>query len=277
MVVMDVIGAHARRLPALDDRWTPRLHSREELERGLLEGAVAGVVSHPLDNVHEKVRLLLDGDRDKLFGLSSLSGALTFGDVLDLIAEASAAPIDHAAGFGPVRVAPKAVLDACEAMGDRLAAAAGRHSTVVIATGHPGGLDLLYRAVGELLVDAGATVLRPAEGASVTDPVWGRRWTLRYFSGVAMVTDRERPRHTHSPAAMERMLAEGSPDLVLADHGFAGAAIEAGVPTVSVADVNDPALLIAKAQGRTDVVVVMDDNVAPDAYWPCFQSVASRF
>jgi hypothetical protein len=277
MVAMDVIGAHARRLPALDDRWTPRPHSREELERGLLEGAVAGVVSHPLDNVHEKVRLLLDGDRDKLFGLSGLPDALTFGDVLDLIAGASAAPIDHAAGFGPVRVAPKAVLDACEAMGDRLAAAAGRDATVVIATGHPGGLDLLYRAIGELLVDAGATVLRPAEGASVTDPVWGRRWTLRYFGGVAMVTDRERPRHTHSPAAMERMLAEGSPDLVLADHGFAGAAIESGVPTVSVADVNDPALLIAKAQGRTDVVVVMDDNVAPDAYWPCFQSVASRF
>ena len=71
---------------------------------------------------------------------------------------------------------------------------------------------------------------------------------------------------------MQRMLAAERPDLVVADHGFAGAAIEAGVETVSVADVNDPALLVAKAQGRTDVVVVMDDHVAADAYWPCFQA-----
>ncbi len=50
----------------------------------------------------------------------------------------------------------------------------------------------------------------------------------------------------------------------MADHGFAGAAIEAGVETLSIADVNDPALIVAQAQGRTDVVVVMDDHVDPE-------------
>jgi len=74
-----------------------------------------------------------------------------------------------------------------------------------------------------------------------------------------------------------RMLEEVRPDVVFADHGFAGAAIEAGIDTVSIADVNDPALILAKAQGRTDVVIVMDDNVEPDAYWPCFQAIASQF
>jgi hypothetical protein len=44
-----------------------------------------------------------------------------------------------------------------------------------------------------------------------------------------------------------------------------------------VSDVNDPALLVAKAQGRTEVVVVMDDHVAPQDYWPCFQAAASAF
>jgi hypothetical protein len=63
---------------------------------------------------------------------------------------------------------------------------------------------------------------------------------------------------------------------VVADHGFAGAAIEAGVDVVSVADVNDPALIVAHALGRGDAVVVMDDNVAPEAYWPCFQAFAAR-
>jgi hypothetical protein len=92
-----------------------------------------------------------------------------------------------------------------------------------------------------------------------------------------MVTDGERPRHTHRPDAMERMLAEGTPDLVVADHGFAGAAIQAGVETLSFADVNDPALIVARAQGRTEVVVVLDDHVPADAYWPCFQATAERF
>jgi hypothetical protein len=76
---------------------------------------------------------------------------------------------------------------------------------------------------------------------------------------------------------MERMLAVERPDLVIADHGLAGAAIQAGVETLSIADVNDPALIVAKAQGRTEVVVVLDDHVPADAYWPCFQAVAARF
>jgi hypothetical protein len=75
---------------------------------------------------------------------------------------------------------------------------------------------------------------------------------------------------------MDRMLDDATPDLVFADHGFAGAAIERGVDAVSIADVNDPALLVAQAQGRTRTVIVMDDNVAPQAYWPCFQAIAAR-
>jgi histidinol phosphate phosphatase hisN-like protein len=83
--------------------------------------------------------------------------------------------------------------------------------------------------------------------------------------------------HTHAPGPMELLLQEVRPDLVVADHGFAGAAIQAGVETISVADVNDPALVVAKRRGRTEIVVVMDDNVLPEDYWPCFQAVAARF
>jgi hypothetical protein len=101
--------------------------------------------------------------------------------------------------------------------------------------------------------------------------------TIAYHGAVGMVTDGERPRHTHWPDAMERMLLQGIPDLVVADHGFAGAAIQAGVETLSFADVNDPALIVARAQGRSKVVVVLDDHVPADAYWPCFQAAAERF
>ena len=90
-----------------------------------------------------------------------------------------------------------------------------------------------------------------------------------------MLTDGREPRHTHRPDALERMLEDVTPDLVVADHGFAGAAIQAGVETISIADVNDPALLVAKSLGRTEHVIVMDDHVNPAAYWPCFQAIAA--
>jgi len=95
-------------------------------------------------------------------------------------------------------------------------------------------------------------------------------WVVDHWDGVAMMTDGREPRHTHRPFAMHRILDVVGPDLVFADHGFAGAAIEAGIETISIADVNDPALLVAQAQGRTDHVLVFDDHVDPNAYWPVF-------
>jgi hypothetical protein len=41
--------------------------------------------------------------------------------------------------------------------------------------------------------------------------------------------------------------------------------------------VNDPALLVARAQGRTEHVLVFDDHVEPDAYWPVFLALTAPF
>jgi len=274
---MDVIEAHARRLPPVDERFTPRPYPREELVRALEGGRVAGVATHPLDNVRGNARLLLEGDPDKEFGLTGLQDGLVLQDVLDMVSAGSGVAIDPAQEFGDVLIAPEPILDACEALGRRLALAAFGGERVLIGTGHPGGLDLLYREWERLLLTHGGRVIKPADGVTWRDPRLTHDWSIGYLSGVGMQTDGLVPRHTHWPDAMHRMLEAERPDLVVADHGFAGAAIEAGVETVSVADVNDPALLVAKAQGRTDVVVVMDDHVAADAYWPCFQAAAAAF
>ncbi len=258
----------------LDDRWTPRPYDRDELADGLVAGLAAGpVVSHDLANVRRNIRLLHEGDPDKQFGMTGLQ-VLPPDEVLELV--------ERAAGFradgrfdGPVWVDPLLVLQACEAVGARLAVAVQRGERVILATGHPRGLDHLYIEVGRLLRDRGVRILTPADGGSWIDGDRGRRW-IRYHEGLAMLTDDERPLHTHAAEAMGRILAEDPPDLVLADHGFAGAAIERGVESISIADVNDPALLVARALGRTEIVVVMDDNVAADAYWPCFQAIAAH-
>jgi hypothetical protein len=239
-------------------------------------GGVAGPAGHPHHNVFENIRKLVEHDPDKLFGLSDMPEPFGFGDIVRIVGEASGAPIDALATEGSPDIDAGAVLNACEQLGERLAQAARRRERVLFATGHPGDLDPLYGAIAELAAARGSRIARPAEGVSWSDSGVGHRWTIAFHGAVGMVTDEERPRHTHRPDPMEVMLTAQRPDLVVADHGFAGAAIEAGVETLSVADVNDPALIVAKAQGRTEIVVVLDDHVPPENYWPCFQAVAAR-
>jgi hypothetical protein len=146
----------------------------------------------------------------------------------------------------------------------------------VLATGHPLGLAHLYLAVGRELRARGAEVRTPGDGLTWRDGDGAHPWHLGYLDGVAMLFDGSRARHTHGGEAMTRILELERPDLVFADHGFAGAAIEGGVETVAIADVNDPALLVARSQGRCGPVIVMDDNVRPQDYWPCFRAIAAR-
>ena len=230
--------------------------------------------SHDRPNVFWKLHRLVEGDPDSSFGLSGVD-TMSFEDVLRLMAEAGGFDPDPAVRHGLVIVDPDRVLDAAAEVGERLALSAERGERVLLATGHPTGLPLLYQAVGELLVDSGAKLLRPLEGFTWEEG--GRRRQIRYFGGVAMLTDRSSSLHTHRPEAMQKMLEESLPELVFADHGFAGAAIEAGIDTVSVADVNDPALVVARHQGRAGPVIVMDDNVQPESYWPVYQGIVEPF
>lgn len=273
---MDVVRSHAARLPAIDDRWEPRHHDRDELILGLLDGRVAfEEVSHPLDNVLRNIGLLVGGDPDKQFGLSGLNG-FSRREILELVGAAAGFEPDHYASTGPVPVDPERVLLACERVGDRMAEACRRGERVIFATGHPVGLIHLYTAVGRELRARGVELLTPADGLTWHDDERDHPWQIRYLEGVALLTDIASARHTHSPDPMRRMLELERPDLVFADHGWAGAAIEDGVDTVSIADVNDPALVVAQAQGRSETVIVMDDNVRPEDYWPCFQAIVSR-
>jgi len=274
---MDVTAAHVRQLPRIDDRWEPRSCSRQELRRGLLEGRIAGPeVSHPMDNVRRNIELMCSGDPDKLFGLSGIAGAFDPEEVLALVGRAAGFDPSPDRRTGPVPVDPDRVLDACEALGDRLAEAVRRGERVILATGHPVGLAHLYIEVGRQLRARGVELLQPFKAVPWLEPGRDHPWEVRYLEGVAMLTDGSSMRHTHSAEPIRRMIAEERPDLVFADHGFAGGAIEAGIETVSIADVNDPALVVARALGRTEVVVVMDDNVRPEDYWPCFQAIVGR-
>ena len=106
---------------------------------------------------------------------------------------------------------------------------------------------------------------------------------VRQIEDVVMVEQYGGLRHTHFPDPMrlvlEHLAEQGrqAPDLVVSDHGMAGwAGSRAGLPTIAMGDCNDPGIFVAEAQNQVDVVVPLDDNVAPHLYDPLVDYIISR-
>lgn len=240
----------------------------DELRSYLLESRIAGWTRTPRADVVRKAYLLSEGDEDHMLGLG-------FVDVSpDEVMEAVAALCGCSAGLeerdGDGYIDPERTLSMLGKAAARLAEAGRRGERVLVCTGHPTGLLAMYMAVARALDDAGAKVLTPREGENLgADPQRRRRTRVRYLDGVGVLADGASLFHTHESWPMERLLEDiDAPDLVLADHGYAGAAIARGLETVSFTDVNDPALALAWTRGRTEIVVPLDDNVPPGLYGP---------
>ncbi|MEV6927727.1 phosphatase [Dactylosporangium sp. NPDC051485] len=249
-----------------------------ELVSYLREALLAGDVETTRDSNHGNAAAFAEGREGFVFGLVPLK-TWTLSGVLAVMAERVGIDPDPERSTGTDVIDPDKTVRALERMRDRLRLAAQRRERVIVATGHPAGIIEVHLAIAAGLRAAGCELLQPAPGAAFDGPgrYAGREFPLavRYIGGVAVAAERGVALwHTHSPDGMRAMLAEldeqrqAPPDLVVADHGFAGAAAAAGLDVVSFADCNDPALFIGEAEGRISVTVPIDDNVQPHLYGP---------
>lgn len=163
---------------------------------------------------------------------------------------------------------PARTLEAASVAADQLAAAAVPGAKVALATGRPAALLPLYRALASAVTAAGAELLggdqQAVEGAS--------EQTLWWHDGVAVVSDglsllADDGLH----AGPEWLFAVGRPKLVIADHGFAGAAIADGHQTIALADLDALALGVAARRGLPVCVVPLHDGRPPAAYEVVFE------
>lgn len=252
--------------------------TRDDLREHLIRTRIAGDVATPRENNLDHFSSLANRDPWMMFGLTT-SQDWSFRDVLDLMAKKCGVIADPGHRYGQDTIDPDLTIDAADAMGDRIASAlAADRPRILFATGHPTGLLVIHLALARLAAARGATLLTPAEGWVHRGHGFGRTRIIRYLEDVAMLDDKGGFVHTHDPAPMEAMLAalDERPDLVIADHGWAGAAGEAGIPTVGFADCNDPALFVGEAEGKIDVVVPLDDNVLPRYYAPLTERLVTR-
>ena len=253
----------------------PTAPSRDELRDHLVRSRIAGPVATPRENNLQHFRRLSERDRYYMFGLT-LDGDWTPADILELMAKRCGLNPDATYVSGVDAIDPERTIDALTVMAERVGEAARRRERVFLATGHPSGLLPIYLELARALAGRGCPIVTPGLGwAYRTQTQYGTQERhIRYVSGVAMLSAGGGLHHTHSPRPMEAILrhlretGEPWPDLVIADHGWAGAAGQAGVDIVGFADSNDPALFVGEAEGKVGAAVPLDDNVPPHLYAP---------
>jgi hypothetical protein len=229
----------------------------------LLDAGVAGTcTSHGAENNLYKISLLLEADENNTFGMEDLLRGVGFEEAYEAVSHQIGNPPDREETPGRGCIDPARTAAGLVEAGERIREVAGAGGRLVFATGHPGALLLYYLELSRWAEELGGEVLtanargRFEKGRSLD---WaGPVGTLGNGAGLF---------HTHSPEPMRGVLRElGAVDLVVADHGYAGAAIAAGVPTLAVMDTNDPALAVVAGRGANLTVVPMDDNRPLNSY-----------
>jgi hypothetical protein len=247
-------------------------------ERSRSELISAGITgphqSHSRENAIGKIRTIISGDSEESFGIVGLD-KYSAQEILGFVSELTGCPNDIADIGGYDEIDPDKTIDGIVAAARRLKTAADGGDLLFIATGHPTGLLEHHIRVADAYRRAGGKILRLREDERVA---WkrGRHMEIRYTGAVGCLADWGALLHTHSAEPMERLLDAGPwPDLVVGDHGFAGAAIERGIPTIAIMDINDPALAVAWAEGKDVTIVPMDDNRLPRLYEPSWRILES--
>jgi len=256
----------------VSQRRAGRPPDRSALREHLVAHRIAGAVATPRENNLRNIVRMCDRQEGWTFGLA-VDHEWTTDEVFEVMVERVGIDPDPSRTEGPDSIDPGRTIERLDAMAERLSRAAVDRQRVMVATGHPAGVLAVHAAVAAAIEAAGATLVTPAAGWSYRTNAGAHR-EIRWVGGVGMVSNRGELNHTHSPRAMEAALAalrnhaEAPPDLVIADHGWAGAAGHAGIDTVGFADCNDPALFVGEAEGKISVAVPLDDNVLPHLYAP---------
>ncbi|MHB9861561.1 phosphatase [Streptomyces sp. YIM S03343] len=243
--------------------------SRAELVDHLVKTRIAGDVATPRENNLNHYRRLANGERHFWLGVELGDRWSDEQDVLAVMAERVGVSDDPAHRYGQDTIDPELTVDALERMAGRLRKAAEGGQRVLFATGHPGGLLDVHHATAVALRAAGCEIVVIPEGLQ-TDEGY-----VRQFADVAVLEHGATLWHTHSGEPMHQILTAMEhagrplPDLVVADHGWAGRAAQHGIDAVGYADCNDPALFLAESEGTLQVAVPLDDHViSPRHYDP---------
>jgi hypothetical protein len=169
-------------------------------------------------------------------------------------------------GDGPrARIAPGRTVDGFTTAVARVLEVARSGGRVTFATARPAALLPLHRRLAARAAAEGARLLAARETSGFGPAARRVRWidhVAVLTDGAALLAD------SSTEAAEEWLFTLPRPDLVVADHLYAGVAAASGLEVVAFADLDAVALAVASWQGRAVRVVPLDDRRPPAAYGP---------
>ena len=198
---------------------------------------------------------------------------LELGRVTREEAEAALDAVWGASLDGPrIAIDPQRTVAAATRAAERIAAVAARGGRIALATGRPASLLGCYGGIARALAPTDAR----AVDVGIFGPVAGGR-SFWWVDSVAVVTDGANLiADDGTTTGDELMFAVGRPELVIADRGFAAAAVAAGIETIALADVDAVVLGVAARREHPVRVVPIDEQRPPGAYTPlCSALVAA--
>jgi hypothetical protein len=230
----------------------------------LLSAGVAGTnTSHGAEDNVYKISLLTDLDASTTFGMEDLLREVSYEEAYEAATHHLGYRPD-AVGETPERgcIDPTRTAARLLEAGERIRDAARAGGRIVFGTGHPGALLIYYLGLAQWVENLGGeAIVMETQGRDERDV------PLDWAGPVAVMGDGASLLHTHDPDLMRHALRHaGAVNLVVADHGFAGAAVAAGAPVVAIMDTNDPALAVVSQRGADTTVIPMDDNRPLNSY-----------
>jgi hypothetical protein len=239
----------------------------------LLRAGVAGTnTSHGAENNLYKIGRLLEGDESQTFGMEALLEGTSFEEAYEAVTRQTGHPPDKEETGGRGCIDPARTAAGLVEAGERVRAVAEAGGTFVLATGHPGALLSYYLDLAAWVEELGGETLIVR-----TPGRYEKNSYLDWVGPVGALGNGASLLHTHGAEPMRDLLQKlDGIDLVVADHGFAGAAIAAGIPTVAIMDTNDPSLAVVAHRGAALTVVPMDDNRPQNSYAAALEVLKGR-
>jgi Phosphatase len=207
------------------------------------------------------MRRIVVGDPGALLGLERFAGV----ELAELRGAAS-----EVWGWRPddpvATIEPELLLAGLREAHGRVVDVARRGGRVLVATGRPASLLPLHQHFARLVQAAGGHLLDSGEAGPMRAA--GRAaMRLWWIGGVAVLTDGDALISDAGIDAMDELLfTVAHPDLVIADRGFAGGALRAGIEVVALADLDALALGLARRRGLPVTVVPLHERRPASAY-----------
>lgn len=250
---------------------------RTTLAHALEAGRITGEVATPRENNLSHIRRFLDQERQFDFGVD-LTRDWDYDSVFALMVDRAGLRPDPDFVEGVDTISTDRCIDALDKLAEAVGNVSRAGGRILFATGHPAGMLPVHMAIADAAKDAGAVIdtsdhLIPVPEIGGDVRQINKVWTWHLHGGSP---------HTHLAEPMHALLDDiiarggGAPDLVIADHGWAGAASSRGLRTIGYADCNDPALFVAEAQGVLEATVPLDDDVVPNLYRALIDYVLER-